>query len=151
MPDPEAIDRPNEGAIELAPGVSVLPGALRFQFARSSGPGGQNVNKLNTKAELWVSVSALRGISEDSIGRLMLLAGRRLTRQGEIHLAAEASRSQETNRQAVLDRLRELLIAAMHRPRPRRKTRPSRASRQKRLNAKKHRGEIKSGRRGLED
>jgi ribosome-associated protein len=85
------------------------------------------------------------------MGRLMLLAGRRLTRQGEIHLTAEASRSQEANRQAVLDRLRELLIAAMHRPRPRRKTRPSRASRQKRLNAKKHRGKIKSGRRGLED
>jgi ribosome-associated protein len=124
---------------------------MRFQFARSSGPGGQNVNKLNTKAELWVSISALRGISSDSMGRLMLLAGRRLTRQGEIHLTAEASRSQEANRQAVLDRLRELLIAAMHRPRPRRKTRPSRASRQKRLNAKKHRGKIKSGRRGLED
>lgn len=140
-----------EGAIELAPGVSVPPGAMRFQFARSSGPGGQNVNKLNTKAELWVSISALRGISSDSMGRLMLLAGRRLTRQGEIHLTAEASRSQEANRQAVLDRLRELLIAAMHRPRPRRKTRPSRASRQKRLNAKKHRGKIKSGRRGLED
>jgi ribosome-associated protein len=155
--DPQAINESDDssfkgsGANEVAPGVSVQPGGLRFQYARSGGPGGQNVNKLNTKAELWLSVAALQGISADSIERLMLLAGKRLTRQGEIHLVAETNRTQSANRQEILDRLRELLITAMRRPTPRRKTRPSHAARQRRIQEKKRRGEVKGARRRIQE
>ena len=133
--------------IELAPGVSAAESALRWQFARSSGPGGQNVDKLNTKAELWVPLPAIRGLNERARGRLAKLAGRRLTAAGEIHIAAGTERTQEANRAAVLQRLRELLIEAMHEPKPRRKSKPTRASRQRRLESKRHRSEVKARRR----
>lgn len=132
----------------LAPGVYAPAGAIRFQYARSGGPGGQNVNKLNTKAELWVTVALLRGLREDAVVRLKDLAGKRLTKEGEIHIAAEAQRSQEANRQDALERIRELLVQAMHRPKARRKTKPSRASKQRRLENKRMRSQIKAGRRG---
>ena len=134
--------------VEVAPGVRVAEGALRFGFARSSGPGGQNVNKVNTKVELWVAVGALAGLHPEAAERLRGLAGRRLTSSDEIHLTAETSRSQEGNRAAVMEKLRELIVAAKHRPRPRRKTKPSRAAKERRLTEKKRRGEIKARRRG---
>lgn len=137
--------------IELAPGVSAAASALRWQFARSSGPGGQNVNKLNTKAELWVSVGAFSGLTDRAVGRLRKLAGKRLTAADEIHVAADSERTQEANRAAALRRIRELLIRAIHEPKPRRKTRPSRAARERRLESKRRRSEIKHGRRNTED
>ena len=146
MPDPEPTHIPP--ADELLPGVVVPESALRYQFARSGGPGGQNVNKLNTKAELWVPVAAITGLSERAVARLRALAGKRLTAADEIHLTAETERTQEGNRTAVLDRLRQLLLRAMHEPKPRRKTKPSRASKQRRLESKRRRSEVKSGRRG---
>jgi ribosome-associated protein len=121
-------------------------GALRFQFSRSGGPGGQNVNKLNTKAELWVTISALRGLSEDAIARLKELAGHRLTQEGQLHIVAQTSRTQEANRAAALERLRELLVRGMHRPKRRRPTRPTVASRRRRLEGKRKRGQIKMDR-----
>jgi len=140
--------QPPADALEVAPGVHVTPSALRFQFARSGGPGGQNVNKLNTKAELWVPVSALLGLSDRAAARLRRLAGRRLTQNDELHLTAETERTQEGNRSAVMERLRHLLLQALHEPKPRRKTKPSRASKQRRLDAKKRRSQVKSRRRG---
>ena len=133
---------------EIAPGIFAPPDSMRFQFARSSGPGGQNVNKLNTKVELWVKIDLLLGLRPDVRERLIALAGRRMTREGELHLAAESSRSQESNRAEVLDRLRQLLLRASIRPRPRKSTRPTAASRRRRLEAKKRRGNIKALRRG---
>jgi ribosome-associated protein len=126
----------------------VSESALRFQYARSSGPGGQNVNKLNTKAELWVPLDALYGLSERAMGRLRQMAGKRLTTSGEIHIASDTQRTQEANRAAVLQRLRDLLSQAVREPKVRRKTKPSRASKQRRLDAKRRRGEVKSNRRG---
>ena len=134
--------------IELAPGVYAPASALHWQFARSSGPGGQNVNKVNTKAEVWVSIDSIRGLTDRARARLERLAGRRLTAAGEIHVASDTERTQEANRTAALGRLRELLIETMHEPRPRRKTRPSRASKERRLQSKKRRSEIKARRRG---
>jgi ribosome-associated protein len=142
-------DNPSADAgIELAPGVRVPVSAVRFQYARSGGPGGQNVNKVNTKAELWVPVAALVGLSERAAGRLRAAAGRRLTQGDEIHIAAETERSQEGNRQAALSRLRELLVAAQHEPKVRKKTKPSKAAKRRRLESKRHRSGIKAGRRG---
>ena len=139
------------GGVEVAPGVHIAESSLRFQTARSGGPGGQNVNKLNTKVELWVPVGALQGLSAAAATRLRAAAGRRLTQADEIHLTSGASRSQETNRATVMQRLRELLIAATHEPKKRRKTKPSRAAKQRRLESKRKRGETKARRRGGAD
>ena len=135
-------------ADEVAPGVRIPPSAMRVQFARSGGPGGQNVNKLNTKAELWVPLNAILGLSGRAMVRLRSLAGRRLTAAGELHLTAETERTQESNRAAVMERLRQLLVEAMHEPKPRRPTKPSKASKRRRLEAKKKRSEVKSRRSG---
>jgi ribosome-associated protein len=133
--------------IEVAPGIRVSEDNIRLQYARSSGPGGQNVNKVNTKTELWVPITALVGLRETAIARLKTLAGHRLTQSNEIHIAADNHRTQEANRIEAFDRLRELLIQAMHEPKRRRKTKPSRASKQRRIDSKKRRAKIKSGRR----
>lgn len=145
-----SVSAPIPGGVELAPGVYAPAEAIRFAFSRSGGPGGQNVNKLNTKAELWVAVEDLRGLSEDSKHRLRNLAGHRLTTEDFIHIVAEEQRTQEANRAAALLRLRELLVAAKHRPKRRRPTRPTRTSVHRRLEQKKIRGRIKQSRRGEE-
>jgi ribosome-associated protein len=148
-PPPQVVRQPlpPDGGIEVAPGVRVAETAMRFQFARSGGPGGQNVNKLNTKAELWIPLNALHGLSHRALDRLRTLAGRRLTTSDELHLTAETERSQESNRAAVLDRLRELIVQAKHEPKPRKKTKPSYGAKQRRLASKKRRGELKAARR----
>jgi ribosome-associated protein len=133
--------------IDLAPGVSAPLSALRLAYARSGGPGGQNVNKLNTKAELWLALPAVVGMPPGAVTRLRTLAGRRITRGDELHLTAQTERTQERNRETVLARLRELIAQAMIAPTPRRRTKPSRAAKKRRLEAKRRRGEIKSGRR----
>jgi ribosome-associated protein len=146
------VDEPSQsgqgGDVEVGPGVFLSSSAIRFQFARSGGPGGQNVNKLNTKAELWVNPTALRGMHPEAVERLRRLAGKRLTKEGEIHIVAETARTQEQNRSAVMEKLRELVVAAVHRPKVRRKTRPSRAAKERRFEEKKRRSDIKAKRRG---
>ncbi len=142
------VSAPQPHGEEILPGVFVPPSAIRFQFARSSGPGGQNVNKVNSKAELWVRSSALIGLTPGARARLRTLAGRRLTSAGEIHIASDTERTQDGNRLAVLARLRALLADAMHEPTPRRKTRPTRASKRRRLESKRRRSDVKSKRRG---
>jgi ribosome-associated protein len=134
--------------IELAPGVRAPAGTLRLQYARSGGPGGQNVNKVNSKAELWVRLDALIGLSPAAIGRLKTMAGRRFTLAGELHLVSESERGQEANRQLVMERLREMIVRAKVDPKPRKKTKPSKRAKAKRMDQKKHRGQIKSLRRG---
>jgi len=134
--------------IELAPGVRIASSALRVQYARSRGPGGQNVNKVNTKTELWAPVDAITGLSERAVQRLRQFAGKRLTAAGEIHIAADSERSQEQNREEAFARLRELVVQAVHEPKVRRKTKPSRAAKRRRLESKRRRSEIKSRRRG---
>jgi ribosome-associated protein len=139
--------QPQGGRIDLGHGAAVPESALRLQYSRSSGPGGQNVNKVNTRAQLWVAMSAITGLRESAVARLRRLAGQRITIADELHLVAETERTQEGNRGAVLDRLRLLIAEAVKEPKRRKKTKPSRGSKERRLKGKKVRGEIKSKRR----
>jgi ribosome-associated protein len=132
---------------ELAPGVWVARSDLQFVFVRASGPGGQAVNKLSTQAQLRVPMSAIAGLGARATGRLRRLAGQRLTKTDELLFQAQTHRSQLDNRRACLQRLRELVIAALKEPRPRKKTRPTRAMIEKRLAAKRKQAEKKRDRR----
>jgi ribosome-associated protein len=144
---PDAPDPRQPSRIDLAPGVWVPESALRIQYSRSGGPGGQNVNKVNTRIQLWVPLGAIVGLSERAIARLREQAGSRLTLAGDLHLAAETERTQERNRQAALDRLRLLILTAVKEPKRRKKTKPSRGAKERRLKSKKTRSETKSTRR----
>lgn len=146
MNDDPLPSSPRDWLIEIGR-VAVAPTDVKWQFARGSGPGGQNVNKVNTKAELWLAVDDIDGLTGPARDRLRQLAGRRLTADDRVHLASDESRSQEGNRQAVIERLREKIVQAMHEPKVRRKTRPTYSSKQRRLTEKKRRGETKSNRR----
>ena len=123
--------------IELGPGVWTDREQLRFGFSRSSGPGGQNVNKVNTKTELRVSVSALHGMNDRALARLRDLAGRKLTAEGDILLTADTERTQESNRRACLEKLRDMIEEALVEPKIRKKTKPSKASKKRRIDGKK--------------
>lgn len=134
------------GYLKAAPGVKLPPSALRFTFARSSGPGGQNVNKLSTKAVLSVPCAALtEAMPSAAFDRLRALAGARMNEE-QLQLVDEHSRSQWSNRQACLRKLSELITEAMRRPKTRRATRPSKGAVQRRITAKKQRGETKKQR-----
>lgn len=133
--------------MELAPGVWASPADVRFSFSRSGGPGGQNVNKLNTKAELRIRLEALRGLSARALDRLKQAAAGRITKDGDLLIVAETERTQERNRRECLLRLRALLIAAMKEPKPRRKTRPTKGSTERRLESKRSRSRKKKERR----
>ena len=136
------------GHDEVAPGLRLPASALRFRFDRGGGPGGQNVNKVNTHAVLTVDLEALAAaMPAAAVDRLRQQAGRYLAADPDrLVIHASDSRSQLANRRACLVRLRHLLIQAMSRPKTRRPTRPSRAAKQRRLDAKRHRGKIKADR-----
>ena len=142
--------KPQADGIEIAPGVRIAEDVLRFSFSSSSGPGGQNVNKRATKAELRVSLTAIP-ISARALERLTRLAARRLNDEGDVIITADEHRSQGQNRSECLERLRELLVAAMAEPKVRRKTRPSRGSVERRLADKSRQSERKRTRRTSDD
>ncbi len=123
--------------VSIAPGVTARPDDLRFHFARSGGPGGQNVNKVNSKAELRVRPEALLGLSGAALHRLTSAQANRMTVDGDLLIVADSSRSQFANRQACLEKLRGYVEAALKEPKIRRKTRPSAGSWQRRLDSKK--------------
>lgn len=118
---------------------------LDITFVRASGPGGQNVNKLSTAAQLRFDVNRV-SLAPDVMTRLTALAGQRMTKEGIIVIHAQRFRTQERNRADAIDRLLELLREASIRPKPRRATKPTLGSKMRRLDGKKRRSDIKARR-----
>jgi ribosome-associated protein len=138
--------------LEVAAGISIPDEALSVSFVRGTGPGGQNVNKVATAAQLRLEL-ARSGLSEEVKARLRELAGRRLSGEDTLQIVARTQRTQEHNRREALARLAELVRRALHVPKPRTKTRPTRASRERRLEHKAHQQRTKRlrGRPRFED
>ena len=124
---------------------------IEESFIRASGPGGQNVNKVSSAVQIRFDLSGSRSLPEDVRERLARLAGRRLTRDGVIVIIAQRYRTQERNRQDALDRLVALIRRAAVPPTPRRPTKPSRAAKERRLEAKARRAAVKQQRRTAPD
>src|SRR2546423_13583712 len=133
--------------IRITPAISLDEREIEENFVRSSGPGGQNVNKLSTAVQLRFDVRSSPSLPNDVAIRLMRLAGKRLTKDGVLVIVAQNHRTQERNRAEALQRLVTLLRQAAVRPIPRRATRPTNASKEKRLEGKKVRSNIKGLRR----
>ncbi len=149
-PDPSSSStgdpQPINHGVQIAPGHFVPPSVLQMEYVRSGGPGGQNVNTRATKAILRVSIDQLR-LTAGAVKRLRTIASRWLTDADELVIASDVHRTQERNREECLKRLREAIIRAKHRPKIRRKTKPSRGAIERRLRAKRERGEIKKRRK----
>lgn len=130
--------------IEITPDISINETELDEQFILSSGPGGQNVNKVESAVQLRFDARHSANIPTAIYARLKALAGRRMTAEGVIVITARRHRTQSANRKDAQDRLVELIRDAATPPKRRRKTRPGRAVKERRLKAKKQRGNIKA-------
>jgi ribosome-associated protein len=146
-----AVPPPGAARIRVTASIWLDPDEIEESFVRSAGPGGQHVNKTSSAVQLRFDVRRSASLPDDVRRRLERLAGSRLTREGVLVLVAQSERSQLRNRQEALERLIDLIRAAAHPPTPRKATRPSRASKRRRLDDKKRRGAMKAGRRMRSD
>jgi ribosome-associated protein len=133
--------------IHVAPGIDLDENELSFEFVRSSGPGGQNVNKVATAVQLRFDAANSPALSEDVRARLIKLAGQRITDEGVLIIEARSTRSQTRNREAATEQLVELIRKAAIAPKRRRKTRPTAASVEERREYKAKRSRTKELRR----
>jgi ribosome-associated protein len=133
--------------IQVADGIAIDEGAIEERFVRSPGPGGQHVNKVSTAVELRFNLAASPALPDAVLARLVRLAGRRLNSDGILTIEAHRYRTQERNRRDALERLIALIQRATLAPKPRQPTRPTRASKERRLAGKAQRGQTKGLRR----
>lgn len=132
--------------IQVTNTIALDEAELQESFIRASGPGGQNVNKVESAVQLRFDVRNSPSLPEDVKARLERIAGKRLTNEGVLVITAQRFRTQERNREDAVARLVELVRQATERPKPRRPTRPTLASKKRRLEAKGRRSDIKKGR-----
>jgi ribosome-associated protein len=135
------------GALAVTRAVRVPESALAVRAVRSSGPGGQNVNKVASKIELRVDLGLIEGLPEDARARLLTLARNRLDAQGLLLVTSQRTRDQHRNLEDARQKVREILLRALLRPKVRRPTRVTKASKNARVEAKKKRGQHKRSRR----
>ena len=136
-----------EGYLEITTELLLPLAELDIRATRSGGPGGQHVNTSSTRIEVWWDVSSSPTLSEDQRARIMQRLSSRLDGMGRLRVVASESRSQLRNREAATERLRELVAAALVVRKPRKRTKPSRAAKAARLDAKRRRSALKRDRR----
>jgi ribosome-associated protein len=137
--------------LEVTPALAIDDADLEERFVRASGPGGQNVNKVATAVELRFDAARSPALDDEVRARLRVLAGARMTAEGVVVIDARRFRTQAQNRQDARDRLVALLRQALVRPKRRRKTRPTAASRERRIESKRRRADRKRGRKKVPD
>jgi ribosome-associated protein len=133
--------------IRVARGILIPEAAVEWRAVRSSGPGGQNVNKVASKVDLRVDLAAVTGLSAPARARLAVLAASRVDADGRLVVTSQRTRDQHRNLEDARDKVRKLVERAMREPRPRRVTQPSRAATERRLRKKHVRSDVKRIRR----